>query len=234
MHIFYTTDSIDNIYTLPEEESKHCIKVLRLSIGNKIQLINGKGKSYIAEIVKDHYKNCMVQIIEVFEKQNRRDHILKIAIAPTKNISRFETFLEKATEIGIDEINPFISRFSERKVIKNERLEKVIISAVKQSKTLFKPKLSELSSFNEIINTKIKGEKYIAHCYDSNTKKHLKEVYTKTKDVLILIGPEGDFSVEEIKQAVSKGFTEVSLSESRLRTETAGIIACQIIDFINT
>ncbi|NPA67394.1 MAG: 16S rRNA (uracil(1498)-N(3))-methyltransferase [Chlorobi bacterium] len=233
MHIFYTPDIKNDFYTLSQEESKHCVRVLRLKTGDKVQLINGKGKLFVCEITDDNPKRCSVKIIETTEKKERKPFKLHIAVAPVKNINRFEIFLEKATEIGIDKIIPFVSRYSERKTIKPERLEKVIIAATKQSKAFFKPVLSDLISFEELINTNFKGEKYIAHCYDSDTKKHIKEVYEKGKDVLILIGPEGDFSQEEIKQAVSKGFKEISLSDSRLRTETAGITACQIIDFMN-
>ncbi|NOZ33775.1 MAG: 16S rRNA (uracil(1498)-N(3))-methyltransferase [Chlorobi bacterium] len=233
MHIFYTPDIKNNFYTLSQEESKHCVKVLRLNIGNKVQLIDGKGKLYISEITDDNPKKCSVKVIEVEKKESRKNYKFHIAVAPTKNIARFETFLEKATEIGVDEIIPFTSRYSERKILKPERLEKVIISATKQSKAFFKPTLKKLMSFEDIINSEFTGKKYIAHCYDSDTKKHIKEVYEKGKDVLILIGPEGDFSEEEIQQAVSEGFTEISISDSRLRTETAGIVACQIIDFMN-
>jgi len=234
MHIFYTPDIKNDSYTLSQEESKHCIKVLRLKVGSKVQLINGKGKLFICEITDANPKRCSVKVIETKEQQGRKSYRMHIAVAPTKNNTRFETFLEKATEIGVDEIIPFISQYSERKVIKHERLDKVIISATKQSKAFFKPIFHELTSFEKITNSNFKGEKYIAHCYDTDTKKHIKEVYTKGKDVLILIGPEGDFSKEEVQHAISEGFTEISISDARLRTETAGIVACQIIDFINT
>ncbi|MCF6185010.1 MAG: 16S rRNA (uracil(1498)-N(3))-methyltransferase [Bacteroidales bacterium] len=233
MHIFYTPDILSNTYTLSQEESKHCIKVLRLKNGDKIQLINGKGKLFVTEITDDNPKKCSVKVVDIQEKERRKEYCFQIAVAPTKNISRFEFFLEKATEIGVDEIIPFISRYSERKTVKPERLEKVIISATKQSKAFFKPVLQKLVTFKDIINSDFEGQKYIAHCYDSDTKKHIKEVYEKGKNVLILIGPEGDFSKDEVKQAVSKGFAEISLSDARLRTETAGIVACQIIDFMN-
>jgi 16S rRNA (uracil1498-N3)-methyltransferase len=234
MHIFYTSDNISDIYTLPQEESKHCVKVLRLNKGDFVQIINGSGKLYTAEIIDNHPKKCSVKIISVIEKQNRKNFRVCIAVSPTKNINRYETFLEKATEIGIDTIIPFVSKYSERKIINFERLEKVIISAVKQSKALFKPELQNTIAFKDLINSEFSGEKYIAHCYDSVLKKHIKDIYPKGKDILILIGPEGDFSKDEIKLAVQKGFIEISLSDSRLRTETAGIAAAQIIDFMNT
>ncbi|MCD4792720.1 MAG: 16S rRNA (uracil(1498)-N(3))-methyltransferase [Bacteroidales bacterium] len=233
MHIFYTPDITNDFYTLSQEESKHCVKVLRLEIGEKVQLINGKGKLFVTEITDNNPKRCSVKVIETIEKESRKNYKIHIAVAPVKNINRFETFLEKATEIGVDKIIPFVSSFSERKIIKSERLEKVIISATKQSKAFFKPVFSDLKKFDDIIQIDFTGEKYIAHCYDSDTKKHIKDVYQKGKDVLILIGPEGDFSKNEIQQAVSKGFKEVSLSDARLRTETAGIVAAGIIDFMN-
>jgi len=233
MHIFYTPDINTDFYTLSEEESKHCVKVLRMNVGEKMILIDGKGKHYISEIIDNHPKRCSVKVTDVVEKQNRKEYNFQIALAPTKNNARFETFLEKITEIGVDEIIPFVSRFSERKSIKSERLEKVIIAATKQSKAFFKPIFQNFTRFEELINTDFKGEKYIAHCYDADTKKALKEVYERGKDVLILIGPEGDFSKEEIQLAVKKGFTEISLSDARLRTETAGIVAGVIIDFMN-
>ncbi len=233
MHIFYTPNITNDFYTLSQEESKHCVKVLRLKIGEKVQLINGKGKLFVTEITDNNPKKCVVKVIETIEKESRKNYKIHIAVTPVKNINRFETFLEKVTEIGVDKIIPFVSSFSERKIIKSERLEKVIISAIKQSKSLFKPVFSDLKKFEDIIQINFTGEKYIAHCYNSNTKKHIKEVYKKGKDVLILIGPEGDFSKEEVQQAVSKGFKEVKLSDARLRTETAGIVAAGIIDFMN-
>ena len=233
MHIFYTPDINTDFYILSEEESKHCVKVLRMNVGENVLLIDGKGKHYTSEIIDNHPKRCSVKVTDVIEKQNRKDYKFHIALAPTKNNARFETFLEKITEIGVDEIIPFVSRFSERKTIKPERLEKVIIAATKQSKAFFKPKFHNLTRFTELINTDFKGEKYIAHCYDADTKKYIKEVYESGKDVLILIGPEGDFSKEEIQRAVTKGFVEISLSDARLRTETAGIVAGVIIDFMN-
>lgn len=233
MHIFYSPNKHKTTHTLSNEESKHCIKVLRLKKGDRIKIINGKGSIYLCEIIDDNHKNCMVKIIEKERIEKRADHLLHIAIAPTKNNDRFETFLEKVTEIGIDEISPLICRYSEKKKVNTLRSEKIIISALKQSEAPFKPKLNPLKTFQELINTEFTGKKYIAHCYENSEKKHLKEIYNKGDKVLILIGPEGDFSEEEIKKASEKGFVEISLSTKRLRTETAGIVACHIIDFMN-
>lgn len=234
MHIFYSPDINNDFFCLSPEESKHCIKVLRLGTGDKIQLIDGKGKKHIGIIQAAEGKKCEVKIIETEFQGQRKGFKLLIAIAPTKNIGRFEIFLEKATEIGIDSVIPMLSTYSERKNIKNERLEKILVSAVKQSKAFYKPTLHALTNLEDLLNSDFKGEKFIAHCYQSDNKQHIKDVYSKGNDTLILIGPEGDFSPEEVKRAKEAGFREISISESRLRTETAGIVTCQIIDFINT
>lgn len=232
MYLFYTPDINSSAYRLNAEESKHCIKVLRLKIGDTVNLINGKGSLFLAEIVGPNYKDCELQIISKKMDFGKRDYRVVVAIAPTKNIDRFEWFLEKATEIGIDEVIPVICQYSERKEIKPDRLEKVIVSAMKQSYKAFLPKLSEPIPFKLLINQTFVGDKYIAHC-EVGDKKLLKNLIMPHKDVLILIGPEGDFSKEEIEIAVASGFVPVSLGESRLRTETAGIVACHTINFIN-
>jgi 16S rRNA (uracil1498-N3)-methyltransferase len=234
MHIFYSPDIKSDEYTLSPEESKHGIKVLRLKKGDRVLLIDGNGKQFNAILQNEDRNKCRVKIVNTESIEKRKDFELKIAIAPTKNISRFENFLEKTAEIGIDHILPFISSRSERRQIKQERSEKILIAAVKQSIAFFKPELHPLTTFESIINTTDAGEKYIAHCYPSDTKKHIKDVYRKGQNVLILIGPEGDFTEDEIRQAVQNGFKEISISGSRLRTETAGIVACHIIDYINT
>ncbi|MDA3953440.1 MAG: 16S rRNA (uracil(1498)-N(3))-methyltransferase [Bacteroidales bacterium] len=232
MHLFYTPDLSSNLYTLNEIESKHCIKVLRLNTNDEIQLIDGKGGFYSAKIIDSNPKKCIVEITDTKKEFGKRNHYLHIAIAPTKNIDRFEWFLEKATEIGIDEITPIICEHSERKSIKPERLEKIIISAVKQSIKAYKPKLNNLTTYNDFINQNTDCKKYIAHC-EENKKFQLKNIYNKDENALILIGPEGDFSTEEIVQAKQNAFYEISLGESRLRTETAGMVACHTINLIN-
>lgn len=232
MHLFYTPDLKDNLYTLNEIESKHCIRVLRLNIDDQIQLIDGKGGFFTAKIIDSNPKKCIVEIINTKTEFGKRNHYLHIAIAPTKNIDRFEWFLEKATEIGIDEITPIICEHSERKTIKPERLEKIITSAIKQSIKAYKPKLNDLIKYKDFIHENTDCVKYIAHC-EENEKTLLKECYTKQKNVVILIGPEGDFSPEEIELAKQNKYTEISLGESRLRTETAGVVACHTINLIN-
>lgn len=230
MHIFYTPDILENIYFLNSEESKHCIKVLRLKIGDIIHLIDGNGGFYEAKIISENPKKCEIEVIKKTENYGKKKQNLSIAIAPTKNINRYEWFLEKATEIGIDEILPFISFHSERKNIKNERLEKVIVSAIKQSIKAYKPKLYGLQSFNNLIKTNFNGQKFIAYCKTNN---HLKNEYKSGSNALVLIGPEGGFSEQEVELAKKHGFIPISLSNSRLRTETAGIIVSSIFEIIN-
>jgi 16S rRNA (uracil1498-N3)-methyltransferase len=232
MHLFYTPDISENIYTLNEIESKHCIKVLRLGTNDTIQLIDGKGGFYNAKITEPNPKRCTVEITKTQKEFGKRNHYLHIAIAPTKNIDRFEWFLEKATEIGIDEITPILCEHSERKAIKPERLEKIIISAVKQSLKGYKPKLNELTNLDDFLKMNFKENKFIAHCEETN-KILLKNNYNKGSNAIILIGPEGDFSPQEITLAKDNNFLEISLGESRLRTETAGVVACHTINLLN-
>lgn len=235
MQVFFSENISGNIHRLNEEETKHCYRVLRLKPGDEIRIVNGTGGFYSAEIVEINKKDCKIRIIDVqpeFEKRNFRLHI---AIAPTKNIDRFEWFLEKSTEIGIDEITPVISKNSERRRIKPERLEKIIISAMKQSIKAYKPKLNEITSFSDFIenNKNLANlQKYIAHCNEGQ-KANLRDIYTKAGNALILIGPEGDFSREEVDFAIKKKYREITLGHSRLRTETAGVVACHSINFLN-
>jgi len=224
MALFYVPNlASGNI--LPEEESQHAVKVLRLQVGDAITVVDGVGGFYHARITNPHPKHCGFEITKTIAELGKRDYKLHIAIAPTKNIERLEWFIEKATEIGIDEITPIICRFSERKNIKAERLEKIIVSAAKQSVKAYFPKLNPLCTFDELIKKHQSLQKFIAHCYEED-KRLLQTEYTKSTDVLILIGPEGDFSKEEVQKALSAGFIPVSLGNSRLRTETAGVVAC--------
>jgi len=225
MQIFYTPELTGDNFTLNETESKHAIRVLRLNTGDIIQLVDGKGGYYTARITEPNPKRCQIEVITKEENFGKRKSYLHIAVAPTKNIDRFEWFLEKATEIGIDEITPLICEHSERKVIKDDRLEKVIVSAMKQSIKAYLPKLNPLTLFDELIGQPFKGNKFIAHCYEQN-KKQLKEEITPNSSNLILIGPEGDFSEHEVDQALRNNFIPISLGNSRLRTETAAIVAC--------
>lgn len=233
MHLFYTPDlNQQTEYTLNPEESKHCIKVLRLETNDIIQLIDGKGSFCSAKIIDVNPKATRVRIIEQQSEFGKRNHYLHIAIAPTKNIERLEWFLEKATEIGIDEVTPLICERSERKEVKTDRLNKVIVSAVKQSVKAYHPKLNEAVKFKNFITQERAGQKFIAHCMDGE-KSSLKDKISLQSEYLILIGPEGDFSPEELKIALKAGFFPVSLGNSRLRTETAALEACFEINFLN-
>ena len=227
MQLFYI-NSTENNFTLSSEESKHAIKVLRKKEGDILNFTDGKGGSYKAEITVTDGRKCRLQIVSSEQKEKEHNYHLHIAIAPTKNMDRFEWFLEKATEIGIDEITPIICNRSERKVIKTERGNRILLSAMKQSLKFHLPKLNEAINLNDFLKQDFEDTKYIAHCEDGK-KNELKRV-TKTEKALILIGPEGDFSQKEIDLALQNQFKAVSLGTSRLRTETAGIIAVHTIN----
>lgn len=231
MHVFYTPD-IQTKAELPEEEAQHCTRVLRLTTGDEITLTDGKGYFYRAEITTATNKRCLVAIKEsIFQEPLWPCH-LHIAMAPTKNMDRNEWFAEKATEIGFDELTFLNCRFSERKVIKAERIEKIVISAIKQSLKARLPILNEMTDFDKFISRNFEGQKFIAHCYEGE-KPLLRDVLQKGQDALVLIGPEGDFSEEEVAKAVQKGFTPISLGQSRLRTETAALVACHTMNLMN-
>jgi len=232
MHIFYTPELSGNTYTLNETESKHCIRVLRLDKGDEITLVDGRGGFFTAEIADPNPKRCAVNVVESQQNFGLRNFRVHIAIAPTKNIERIEWFLEKATEIGISRITPLLCRYSERKEIKTERLEKVMVSAMKQSRKAYLPQLDELTKFSEFVRQPFDGQKFIAHCEEQH-RELLKSLVVPTQNYLILIGPEGDFSSEEIELALKEGFQPVSLGDSRLRTETAGVVACHTFNLLN-
>jgi 16S rRNA (uracil1498-N3)-methyltransferase len=232
--LFYTPD-IDLShpqYFLNEEESKHCIRVLRLETGDEVQLIDGKGGLYNATIKDAHPKRTILQINSVISSFNKRNHYLHIAVAPTKNIERMEWFLEKATEIGIDEITPIICQRSERKEVKVERLNKIITSAIKQSIKAYHPLLNEAVSYNQLLAKPFEGQKFIAHC-EKGDKTSLQDALVKQGKYLVLIGPEGDFTPGEIDSALQNDFKAITLGESRLRTETAALEACFEVNFLN-
>jgi 16S rRNA (uracil1498-N3)-methyltransferase len=235
MHLFYTPDINENSseYLLNEEESRHCISVLRLTVDSQIYLIDGKGTFYTAKIISASPKKTLLQIISFTKEFNKRNHYLHIAVAPTKNIDRFEWFLEKATEIGIDEITPIICDRSERKEVKIDRLNKVIIAAIKQSANTYVPKLNNaigFKSFMQIDNSN--SQKFIAHCEDT-PKATLKAELVINNHYTLLIGPEGDFTLPEIAEANNAGFMAITLGKSRLRTETAALAVCFEVNFLN-
>ncbi len=231
MHLFFVPN-LSTASILPDEESLHAVKVLRLKTGDSIQIVDGKGGFFNARITTPHHKHCAFEITETLVDASKRNYKLHIAIAPTKNIDRLEWFIEKATEIGIDEITPVFCQNSERKVVKEERLEKIIVSAAKQSLKAKFPTLNPPCSFNELIRTYNAEQQFIAHCY-TGKKSLLKSEIKHGKSVLILIGPEGGFSPEEVNTAIKNGYQPVSLGDSRLRTETAGVVACCTVAFCN-
>ena len=232
MHIFYTPDLSGNTYTLDETESKHCVRVLRLQKGDKITLVDGRGGYFTAEIADPNPKRCAVKVIQSELNFGLRKFQVHVAIAPTKNMDRMEWFLEKATEIGINRVTPILCRYSERKEVKHDRLEKVMVSAMKQSLKAYLPQLDELTKLNTLIKQPFDGQKFIAHC-DEQHRELLKKMILPNQNYLILIGPEGDFSSEEIELAIEAGFKPVSLGDSRLRTETAGVVACHTFNLLN-
>lgn len=238
MHLFYTADlkPDQSLFQLSEEESKHAVRVLRLNVGDQVQLIDGVGGFYEAEIADAHPKRTQLRILNYTPEFQKPNYHLHIAVAPTKNIDRIEWFLEKATEIGIQEITPIISEHSERKEVKTERLNKVIVSAMKQSLKAYMPLLNEAISLDAFLNKEGADKdlkKAIAHCEEDAEKKYLNQEFERGQRYLILIGPEGDFSPSEIEKAISAGFIPVSLGEARLRTETAALYACTEIALLN-
>lgn len=232
MPIFYTPH-ISSTLELPEEESLHCAKVLRMAEGDEVLLADGKGTFYRAILQLVHPKRCKVEIIEQLKDETERTFAIHIALAPTKNMDRIEWFAEKATEIGVDAITFLKCRYSERKEIKLERVQKIIVSAMKQSQKASLPDLDGIIDFAAFVKRPFDGEKYIAHCYSDQPRNEFSANYTKGKNVLVLIGPEGDFSEVEVAMAVEHGFVPVSLGKSRLRTETAALVACHTPHLIN-
>ncbi|MBQ1174650.1 MAG: 16S rRNA (uracil(1498)-N(3))-methyltransferase [Alistipes sp.] len=234
MQLFYAPEISLPRYTLPEEESKHCVRVLRMTVGDELHLTDGKGNMYRCKVVSDNVKRCEVEVVETWPEYERMSYGLTMCVAPTKNIDRFEWFLEKATEIGISEVYPLECDHSERRQIKLEREEKVITAAVKQSLKAYHPVLHDLTSVRDIIDMDFEGEKYIAHCDSSfGERPYLGNLVKKGANTLILIGPEGDFSKEEINFALQNGFKAISLGRERLRTETAAVVATTVVATIN-
>lgn len=236
MQIFYANDICGDRYILNTTESKHIVKVLRMVNGDKVNIIDGKGNLYECSISDANIKGCEVCIDRVIADFDKRDYRLSIAISPLKNSDRFEWFVEKAVEIGVDTIFPIVCRYTERPTIKEERINNIIVSAMKQSLKATAVTLNPLISFDEFIDSRFqeKSVKMIAHCYsDIGEKSGISDIYHRGEDAIIMIGPEGDFSIDEVRKATTKGFSPISLGRSRLRTETAGIAACHSVYFIN-
>lgn len=233
MQLFYNPDLDQSAshFTFPEDESKHIIKVLRKKADDILHITNGKGQTFEAKIIEANPKKCKVHLLSS-DKKHLRMHWFHLVVAPPKSNDRFEWFLEKATEIGVNEITPIICERSERKSVKHERSEKIVQSAMKQSLRAFLPQLNKAISFEAYLKKEKKGLLFIAHCADTE-KVDLKRRVAPDHDITVLIGPEGDFSENEIKSAQDKGFVAVSLGEARLRTETAAIVACTTVNIIN-
>lgn len=218
---------------LNEEESLHCVKVLRLSQGDTIQVIDGIGTLYDARIVVPSPKRVEVEILAAHPDFGSHPYELHMAVAPTKNIDRFEWFVEKAVEIGVDSITPLLCRYSERKVIKLERLEKIAISAAKQSLKGKVPVIHSLTSIDQFLSEAPEGQRFIAHCHEDGERLLLSKQIQPGSVCSVLIGPEGDFSEEEVAKAMKTGFIPVSLGNSRLRTETAAVVATHTVTVLN-
>lgn len=224
MALFYVPDIAER-WELSEEEAAHALRVLRLTAGAGLEITDGKGNLYRTSIASIAGKHCYVEPCEPAAMPKNWQGNVHIAIAPTKNMDRIEWFAEKATEVGVDAITFLNCRFSERKVVKTERVERIVVSAMKQSLKYSKPVVDEMVDFKRFIAAERPGAKFIAHCYDSE-RVLLKDVLVPGEDATVLIGPEGDFSPEEVEMAVKAGYRPVSLGSSRLRTETAALVAC--------
>lgn len=236
MQLFYSPDilsgAIPQQVQLAEEESAHCVRVLRKKAGDTIQITDGRGGLFEAVVNNNDPKKCLVTVVSTSAMLPRRPYQVHIAVAPTKNIDRIEWFLEKATEIGISEITPVICEHSERTVLRTDRLQKILISAMKQSMNLHLPLLNEPVKLANFLKKEYSGQKFIGYV-EEKQEVLLKQRYQKGSDCLVLIGPEGDFSKEELEKAKQKGFETISLGNSRLRTETAALVATMTINLLN-
>lgn len=239
---FYAPD-LDGSDELPADEAAHCLRVLRLQAGDEIWVTDGKGRCCRAEIVAGGGKRCRFRVVEEEPLPREWTGCLRLAVAPTKNMDRMEWLAEKATEIGFDELTFLSCRFSGRKVVKTERIDKILVAAMKQSHKAFKPALNDMEDFRRFVARDFPGQKFIAHCYDEadidgkdagklaadDGKPFLLDVLDASQDALVMIGPEGDFSVDEVRLAMKHGFRPVSLGRSRLRTETAALVAVHLM-----
>lgn len=242
---YFFVPNAASVNILPPDEAIHALRVLRLTEGDQIYLMDGNGHFFQAEVTQTSSKKCLYRIIDEYPQKPIWRGKIHLVIAPTKDVGRIEWMVEKATEVGFDTITFLDCKFSERKKIRTDRIEKIVISAVKQSRKGWKPIVNEMISFDKFISEyQTEGLKYICHCYDEidkadffNTDKtHLQTIHKKNnalhavEDITILVGPEGDFSIDEVKTALSKGYESVSLGKSRLRTETAGLTAVMMAE----
>lgn len=231
VRFFYTPDAA-NRTELPDEEAMHALRVLRLKSGDEMMLMDGEGSYYRAEVTLAHTRHCCYKVKEVLPQPRQWQGRVHLAIAPTKLMDRMEWLIEKAVEIGVDEISFLNCQFSERRVVKLPRVEKIVVSAVKQSHKAWKPQVNEITAFSLFMAKPRQARKYIAHCYEEIPRTYLYDELCKPSDLedaVVLIGPEGDFSVEEVRKAVANGYQSVHLGKSRLRTETAGLAAVMMM-----
>ena len=236
MQLFYAPDIVPPLHTLNEEESKHCIRVLRLQCGGRIHITDGRGNLFCCEITDDNPRRCTVRVVSAETGFEKLPYALTMAVAPTKNSERFEWFLEKATEVGVTAVVPLETEHSERRVFKPERGEKVVTAALKQSLKAYRPELLPLTPFREAAAQPFEGRKFIAHCAPALSpagKAYLPATLRKGEAALVFIGPEGDFSAEEIAFACANGFEEITLGTQRLRTETAAVVATVMTSVAN-
>ena len=231
MIIFYSPDIL-TCSDLPEEESGHVVRVLRHTEGDEIDIVDGKGTWYHCRITSAHPKHCGIEIISV-QKELHLPYKVELAIGPTKNLDRMEWCLEKSVELGLDRFIPLRCRFSERKELKTDRLRKIAISAMKQSLKATIPQIDEMTDFHRFVEEPFDGQKFIAHCMDEQTRHLLAHSVHKGCNVRILIGPEGDFSPDEVSFAIQNGYLPVSLGDQRLRTETAALVSVHTVHLIN-
>lgn len=241
---YFYVPNASSVNELPEEEAQHAVRVLRMEMGDEMMLMDGEGIFYRAIVTEATKKRCLYRIEETLPQDRQWQPHLHLAMAPTKNMDRTEWFAEKATEIGFDELTFLRCRWSERTVIKTERVEKILVSAMKQSHKAWKPILNEMVDFKAFLqeikerenrNGKVM-QKFICHCYEEEglgEKVALKDALKSGEDVLVMVGPEGDFSIDEVKMAEANGFQSVSLGKSRLRTETAALVAVHLMNLIN-
>lgn len=240
---FFYVPNADSVNELPEEEAQHAVRVLRLGMGDEMMLMDGQGTFYRGVVTEATKKRCLYRIEEVLPQERQWLPHLHIAMAPTKNMDRTEWFAEKATEIGFDELTFLRCQWSERTVIKTERVDKILVSAMKQSRKAWKPVLNEMTDFKVFLQkieeqekaSGVTKQKFICHCHEEDLggKVPLKDAVKSGEDVLVMVGPEGDFSMDEVKMAVEKGFQSVTLGKSRLRTETAALVVAHIINLVN-
>lgn len=229
---YFYVPNADSVGELPEEEAVHALRVLRLKTGDEMMLMDGNGVFYRAIVTMASSKRCLYSIQESYPQQRAWKGRVHLAIAPTKMMERIEWMAEKATEIGFDELSLLKCKFSERKIVKTPRIEKIVISAVKQSRKAWTPIINEMTSFDDFVRSHQSGRRYIAHCYDEVPRLNLFDELRQPcedHDALVMIGPEGDFSVDEVRRAVDAGFVSVTLGDSRLRTETAGLSAIMMM-----